>query len=227
MLLLLTAPPILIVLVEAVLVRANANWAGAAYSPASVLVAGWLVRWRAKRTLWAVAGVQGLMTALFVLAMAAPSLADRAGLSNSLKRARGWRQATDAVLARVDAERARGEVSAIAVDDRFLFNAMSYYGRARLHAPGEPQLRIWVREAKPNNQAETTTPLTPADGGRVVFAQAVDNYHAQTVADFTAVVGEVRVKVRLDPKHTRDLTLFVGSGFSPKPRVPRGTVIAP
>ncbi|MEO6341050.1 MAG: glycosyltransferase family 39 protein [Caulobacteraceae bacterium] len=219
MLLLLAAPPILIVLVEAMLVRANANWAGAAYSPASVLVAGWLVRWRATRTLGALAAVHGMVAALFVLAMAAPTIADRAGLSNSLKRARGWRQATDAVLARVDAERARGPVSAIAVDDRFLFNALAYYGRDRIHAPGEPPLRIWVREAKPNNQAETTAPLTPAEGGRVVFAQAVGDYHAQTVADFAAAEDEQRVKVRLDSRHTRDLTLFVGSGFNPKPRV--------
>ena len=218
MLLLLTTPPILIVLVEAMLVRANANWAGAAYSPASVLVAGWLIRWRARWTLGTLAATHGVITGLFVVAMAAPTLADRAGLSNSLKRARGWRQATDVVLARVDAERLRGDVSAIAMDDRFLFNAMSYYGRDRLHAAGEPPLRIWVREARPNNQAETTAPLTPAEGGRVVFAQAVQNYHAQTVRDFASVEGETEVKVPLDSRHTRDLTVFVGSGFDPKPR---------
>jgi len=108
------------------------------------------------------------------------------------------------------------------VDDRFLFNALAYYGRDRLHTPGEPPLRIWVREAKPNNQAETTAPLTPAEGGRVVFAQAVNDYHAQTVADFAGVEGETRVGLRLDPRHTRDLTLFVASGFSPKPRVRHG-----
>jgi hypothetical protein len=45
-------PVLVIILGQAVLSRANANWAATAYPAASVLVAAWLVRARANRTLW-------------------------------------------------------------------------------------------------------------------------------------------------------------------------------
>ena len=51
-------PVLIIILGQAVLSRANANWAATAYPAASVLVAAWLTRARANRTLWyAIAGV--------------------------------------------------------------------------------------------------------------------------------------------------------------------------
>lgn len=52
-----TLPVLIIILGQAVLSRANANWAATAYPAASILVAAWLIRARANRTLWfAVAG---------------------------------------------------------------------------------------------------------------------------------------------------------------------------
>tara|TARA_R110002051_G_scaffold27998_5_gene66824 strand:+ start:8029 stop:9759 length:1731 start_codon:yes stop_codon:yes gene_type:complete len=45
-------PVLAIILGQAVLSRANANWAATAYPAASVLVAAWLVRARANRALW-------------------------------------------------------------------------------------------------------------------------------------------------------------------------------
>ena len=215
MLLCFALPPLIIVLVEAAVSRANANWAGAAYSPASVLVAGWLIRWRARRALGAVVVPQALIAAAVMVVVAAPTVADRTGIANSIKRARGWREASDTIMARLAVEQAKGPVSAVAVDDRFLFNATAYYARHELSAGGAPPLRIWVREAQPNNQAETTAPLTPAEGARVVFAQAIDTYHQETLADFTGSAEPQRIQIPLDPKRTRDLTLFVGLGFAP------------
>lgn len=45
-------PVLLIILAQAVLSRANANWAATAYPAASVLVAAWLARARPNRNLW-------------------------------------------------------------------------------------------------------------------------------------------------------------------------------
>lgn len=45
-------PVLLIILVQAVLSRANANWAATAYPAASILVASWLARARPNRKLW-------------------------------------------------------------------------------------------------------------------------------------------------------------------------------
>lgn len=52
-----TLPVLVIILCQAVLSRANANWAATAYPAASILVAAWLVRAAPSRRLWfAVAG---------------------------------------------------------------------------------------------------------------------------------------------------------------------------
>jgi 4-amino-4-deoxy-L-arabinose transferase-like glycosyltransferase len=216
MLLCFALPPILLVLGEALVARANANWAGAAYSAGSVLVAGWLVRWGARKALAALVVSQAALAAATMVVVAAPGLVDGTGLANSLKRARGWREATATVLERLAATRASGPVSALAVDDRFLFNAISYYGRDTLAAPGAPPLRIWVREGRPNNQAEAMAPLTPAEGARVVFAQAIAAYRPETVADFAAVTDEAPARIPLDRKRVRELVLFTGLGFQPR-----------
>lgn len=51
-------PVLLIILGQAILSRANANWAATAYPGASVLVAAWLTRARPNRTLWyVIAGI--------------------------------------------------------------------------------------------------------------------------------------------------------------------------
>ena len=84
-------------------------------------------------------------------------LADRAGLGNSFKRARGWAASTEAVMARAKAEPG---LSAIALDDRFLFNAMQYYGRDELSRPGAPPLRM-NRPKRPKSRRAMPARLPP------------------------------------------------------------------
>jgi hypothetical protein len=125
LLLALALPPLLVVTAQAFISRANANWAAAAYVPGSVLVAAWLVRWRGRVPLGVTAALQGALAGFFLACVAQPALADRMGLGNSLKRVRGWEALTRAV----EREMAAGGWTAVAVDDRFLFNAVAYYGR--------------------------------------------------------------------------------------------------
>jgi len=230
LLLAFAAPPLLIVLGEAVVARANANWAGAAYGPLAILVAAMLVRWRAWRTLGAVVVSQVVIAGIFLSVFAAPSIADRAGFANSFKRARGWAAATAAINAA--AKKAGAPLSAVAVDDRFLFNAVSYYGRDATNHPAgvlPAPLKMWVREARPHNQAETIAPLTAADGSRVLVANATPNYRQEIVADFTRIEGPTSsASIALDGKHSRDLVLFIADGFQRRPRNPiTGRPIAP
>ena len=108
--------------------RANANWAAVAYVPAALLVAAWLTRWRAR--LWlalAVAGEAALML-VFLAAAVVPGAANRLHLANSFKRARGW-EAVDALVTGEAERLGPSTLSSIAVDDRFTFNALAYYGR--------------------------------------------------------------------------------------------------
>jgi 4-amino-4-deoxy-L-arabinose transferase-like glycosyltransferase len=226
-LLCLALPALLIVTGQAFLSRANANWAGVAFVPASLLVGAWLVRWRAKRTAAALALVQGGLALAFFIGVAWPPLGDRMGLGNSFKRTRGWQAATEAVIARAEAEVERGGLSAIAVDERFLFNSISYYGRDWLARPGSPPLRAWVREITPRSQAETETPLTPELGRRVLVASLVPRFRPEIRWDFARTGAVQDASVQLDDRRTRDLQLFVGEGFSPRPRDPVTGPIAP
>ncbi len=209
----LGAPPLVIITVVAVIARANANWAAAAYCPAAVLVAGWLVQRRSWRLLAVAVGSQVLLAGLFAAAAISPHFADRAGFGNSFKRARGWRETTAVVADRLKAVSAAGPVSAIAVDDRFLFNALAYYGRDSLRGASAPPLKMWVREAKAHNEAETSAPLAPAQGARVLFISVVDRYRAEAMRDFQQAQPAGAAVVALDPKHSRQIFTFVGQGY--------------
>ena len=213
-------PPLLIVLAQAAMSRANANWGAAAYGAASVLVAAWLMRWQARRTLSAALATQGAVAALFLVAATWPQAADGLGLANSFKRARGWEATTRAVLTTVEAERAGGPLQALAVDDRFLFNAMNYYGRDYFAAPGAPRLVMWMRRPQAYTQAERDAPLTGALGDRVVGASLESTYLTEMLLDFRRVTPLGAVSTPLDAQRRRAVSLFVGEGYRPAPRDP-------
>ncbi len=215
LLLCFTAPPLLIVTVQAFVSRANANWSGASYLPGAILVAAWLIRWRARRTLIAALALQTAAAAVFVGCVLSPKLADTLHAANSFKRAKGWSEATAMIL-----DRAREDpgLTAIAVNNRFLYYAMSYYGRGRLKSPATPPLRAWLLTSTPQNQAETTAPLTVASGGRVLGVAYEGAWRDEMMADFTTVSGHEIASIYLDRKHKRRLDLFVGEGFTPRPR---------
>jgi 4-amino-4-deoxy-L-arabinose transferase-like glycosyltransferase len=210
-------PPLLIILVEAFVARANANWAAAAYAPASVLVGAWLVRWRAWRWLGAAVAIQALIAVALMLGLASPDLANKAGAANSLKRLRGWKEITHGLTDRAGLEDLNGHLSAVAVDDRFLFNEAAYYGRGYFGAGGPP-LKMWIKGAAARNQAELEAPLTPADGARVLAASLEGRNTAAMAADFAKADDRQINQVSLDLRHWRSVTTFVGEGFAPKPR---------
>ncbi|WP_029086068.1 ArnT family glycosyltransferase [Brevundimonas aveniformis] len=210
-------PPLILVFIQALLSRANANWAAVAYTPAVILAAAWLLRWHAYR--WFMGGLAfQIVVAVMVLVFGAwPHLADRAGLGSSFKRVRGWEVGTTRIL---DAAEALGPGTVIAADDRFLYNSLAYYGRDRLSGPDAPELTMWVREAHPQNQAEAEDPLTVDQGHRVLMASIEGRFRHEFEADFVRFDGWTDATVRLDPERTRDLAIGIGEGFAPQPRDP-------
>jgi len=219
LLLCFTLPPLVIILVEAFVARANANWAAAAYAPGAVLVAAWLARWKAWRWLGAAGISQAVIVAALMIGLAWPALADKAGLANGLKRLRGWRETTRAITERAALEDLNGGLSAVAVDDRFLFNEAAYYGRGSFGAGGPP-LKMWVRGARPRSQAELAAPLTAADGRRVLAVSLEGRSTAAMAADFARAGDRQINQVSLDLNHWRSVTSFLGDGYAPKPRAP-------
>ena len=112
-------------------------------------------------------------------------------------------------------------LSAIAVNNRFLYDALAYYGRDYLREPLAPRLTIWVRGAAAGNQAEATAPLTPANGQRVLAVAYERWFDTEMARDFTRPLGVEIDDIWLDRKHRRVLETFVGEGFRPQPRDPK------
>ena len=222
MLVWLGSPALLVVFAESILARANANWAVAAYAPGAVLVAGLLIRWRAWRTLGWGLGVQVFIALMFAASVLSPGFADAVRAGNAFKRARGWRETAMDVASEALIAKRGGDLSAVGVDDRFMFNALSYYGRDAAGNPGGrlgAPLRMWVRLARPANQAESEAPLDAAHGARVLVASVDDIHRPALIADFEATLPAGARSIRLDPKHRRDVVVFVGTRFSPRPRL--------
>jgi len=210
-----TLPALIVVAAQAFISRSNANWAASSYVAGSVLVAAWLLRWRAKWWLIAGLGLQALVAAVFLLWAANPRAADAMGAANSFKRARGWEDTVESITRLAAADPG---VTAVAVDNRFLFNEAGYYGRDFFSQPGAPPLRMWVSGAVARNQAEAEAPLTPQLGARVVGASYEGVYRDRMIADFEAAKVVEIARVRLDAKHARRTELLIGEGFTPKPR---------
>ena len=213
----LAAPALVLILLESLIARANANWAAVAYVPAALLVAAWLVRWRAWPWLGAAVASEAVVMAVFLAAATSPRLADRMHAANSFKRARGW----EAVNALVTGEARRlgpSSLSDVAVDDRFTFNALSYYGHGTWPA-GAPRLTVWVREIRPGNEAETVSPLQ--DGRRVLFVDIGGAYRAEAMRDFAYSRPLGAWKVWTDPRHYREVFMFLGQDYRRRPRDPR------
>ena len=219
LLLCFTVPPILVVSLQAFLSRANANWSGASYLTGAVLAAAWLIRWRARRWLVAAVAMGAVISAAVLVVLVQPRAADAVGAGNSLKRLRGWSATARLVTDRAKVEEDAG-LSAIAVDDRFVFYSLAYYGRSYFGRPDAPPLVYWLLTGKPGNQAESSAPLTPKLGTRVL-AVSFEGWHTREMADdFGRTLGRELDNVWLDRKHQRRIEMFVGYGFRPQPRDP-------
>jgi hypothetical protein len=159
---------------------------------------------------------QGVVAALLLLVSVSAPLTTALGLDNGVKRARGWEALSRAVVARAEGE----ELTAVSVDDRFLFNALAYYGRDFWSRPDAPPLRVWVRRSRPQNQAETEAPLTPEQAGRVLHVSLEPDFTQEAARDFRSWRPLGVWSVRLDRKRTRDVQVFIASGYRRAPRDP-------
>jgi len=211
------APALLIVLVQAFMAGAKANWAVAAFAPGSILVAAWMLRWGRPRLLAAGLAVQAVLALGGLAVVTAPQLADGIGLSNALKGVRGGREQAELIIGRARAEQLAGPLTAVAIDERELFNLVAYYGRSYFGQDGPP-LRAWLAGPYPQNQAELASPLTGADGARVL-AVSRDGVHTKTMRAQFQSDGETELAtIWIDRKHQRKLELFTAQGFEPPKR---------
>ncbi|WP_298914371.1 glycosyltransferase family 39 protein [uncultured Algimonas sp.] len=208
-LIILVLTPLLVICVQALLSRANANWAAAAYASAPVLLAGWAVQWRVAQR-WLMIGVAlnfavGTIGAMILIS---PALVDQVGLANAVKRLRGWPQTVVAVRDLHE----RGDYAAIAVDNRLLFYNLIYYD-IEATAP----LRMWRYEPRLNSHAELTSALplkaAAADDRPVLLISHFETYAPYFERDFDRTERLGEIEIELGGGRVRRLTAYAVSGY--------------
>ena len=213
LLLWLAAPALVLVSIQALLSRAHAHWAAVSYLPGALLAAAWLLRWRARRWITVAVALQGAVAALLLLLLAEPGLADATGNGRRLARVRGWDSTAALVTSAARAAAAHGGLSAVAVEDRYMFNALAYYGREYFQRPGSAPLRIRPA-AKALNEAELSDPLTPREARLVLIAETVGLPPQPGLpGDFARITPVGRWTIPLGGGKTRIVQLMLGAGY--------------
>ena len=204
-------PPLVVILAQALISRAHANWAAAAYPAAIIWIVGRLVAsLNGRRMLIGALATQLIIGAFFVAVGVSPRFADSIGLSDALKRARGWRETTLAI-----AERARDTgAETVLVDHRSLYVELAYYGRDL----SLPKIRMWLLRAAPRNHAEAEGPMRSEDGARALIVSAVPSYTPLIASDFLRTTPLDDVTIPLGGDEKRDLSFSMGYRFNPVPR---------
>lgn len=150
LLLIFSVPVIVLIVGQAFLSRAHANWAAVAYPAATILVTDFLLRrdWRQLFT----ASLALHLACMFLITAtnwAAPALA-LPGALDPYKRMLGWRGIADAVRERLEA----GRYTLILTEDRWVAAELLYYLRdVRL------PVQAWRPLAYPRDHYELTRPF--------------------------------------------------------------------
>ncbi|MGV6801402.1 MAG: ArnT family glycosyltransferase [bacterium] len=116
-------PPLLIISVQAFISRAHANWAIAAYPSLIILLTVWIIRAQRSSLLKLSALFHASLAGLLMYGAMHLSFLDQLGMSNSLKRVRGWEEQAAQI-----AHYAK-DYPAIVADDREMMGDLLYYMR--------------------------------------------------------------------------------------------------
>ena len=143
--------PLFIISLQALLSRANANWAVSAYSAGALLTAHYSLS-TLSRTQWLKGGLGAhtLLCLLISLYLFTPTLSDKTNFFLTLKHMRAWPQTLTA-LEKIYAQK---PYQALVVDRRLTYYSLNYYGR-ELSLP----LYMWQAFSYPRNHAELTAAL--------------------------------------------------------------------
>ena len=205
--------PLLVISLQALLSRANANWAAAAYGIAPLLLAGWAITSR-RAMLWTLAaiGINAIFAIAGPLVMMSPAQMDRMGLAGTVERLRGWPE----TAARLRTAAIDAGAETIAVDNRLLFYDLLYYGME-----DTADLRMWRFEPELNNHAELTRPLE-IGADRVLLVSYYSDYAPYFAADFESLTRIGEVEIPLGGGDPRKLTLYRADGYlGPRERTDR------
>ncbi len=138
-------PPLVIILGQGFISRANGNWAAVAYPAATVLVVALLIQLRAW---WVIHGSTALhaVAALFLYALSVNlTLVEQVGMENAFKRVRGWSTFGEYV----NGLTMEHNIDALLIDDRLFAVELLYYGQ-----PASDHMYMWDYNGVPDSHYE-------------------------------------------------------------------------
>jgi len=197
-------PALVIIVCQAAIADANANWAAAAYIAATPLVVHALMPFVRGLVLKASVAFNVLVMIAIMAFAASPSLAAQAGFANAYKRLLGWRGLGAAVVY----EASKGRYQAIVTDNRSLMASLLYYAR-----PRDIPILMWNRDEQVSNHFEMTSPLTPATSGRVLLiTDKTDASHVLATFKHSLRIGDFNADLGGGKKRTTHLYEAEGYG---------------
>jgi hypothetical protein len=152
-------PPLLIICLQALLSRAHANWSLAAYPAAMILIPAWVLHWRREWLLALSAGLHAAIGLFFTIVLLDLQLADDVGMSNAVKRLRGWPEQAEQIRV------AAAGRDAVIVDEREIAAHLVWEWR---DAP--IPLQVFDLNGRTDNTYESSFPFEPEGEGRYLLA---------------------------------------------------------
>jgi 4-amino-4-deoxy-L-arabinose transferase-like glycosyltransferase len=213
-----TLPMLILMVILSFLSRANANWAAASYPAALVWIAGNLVGSIAGRRFLAAALVVNIAIGAYVgsVLMLNPAMAVKA---KGVRTSTAWNETAHQIAVRAIAQPDQAPFTAVMVDDRAMFYELQYYWRhARRAGAPLPPVRMWLLNDQARNSAESSDPMRPEEGGRVLVVHMTSGYVPLIAGDFTVFRRVEHLSIPLGGRYSRELELSVGEGYARAPR---------
>ncbi|MCH8999439.1 MAG: glycosyltransferase family 39 protein [Proteobacteria bacterium] len=198
LLLFFSVPVLALMVAQALLSRAHANWAAVAYPGATVAVLAWFLHHGRERLAKLSLGLHVFAAVGLSGAIAAGSVLPLPASLDPFARLRGWNQLGREVAARM-AERPGTTVLS---DDRMIMAELLYYTRER-----DFPIVIWDQDGVPGNHYELTAPLDGDNGARVLYvARWRDN--GPLLARFETVRPLGALEIPKHPERVRRFYLY-------------------
>ncbi len=213
LLIIFACTPLIVIMGQALISRANANWAVTSYVAASILTAHFAVKYWPKLRPWLSYGVigQSFICLLAGIIYMNPIWVNELGRANDVKRVRAWPATVDVLNARFSSGHGGQAFRAIAFDKRLHFYALNYY-KLGDSAP----MYMWMFKTHPENHAELTKPL-PAGREPVLLVNYYNDekYQKAIAEDFERLVPLEPLDIDLGSGKRRQLNLWAGYGYKP------------
>lgn len=210
-------PPLICVTVLAFVSRAHANWAVVAYPAALIWLAGSsMVNVAGRRWLAGASALNVIMAVAFAVFILTPQYSNG---SKNVRGMRAWDETAREIALRAAPQPGEAPFTAVLVDDRAVFFALTYYWRdARRAGAPLPPVRQWRMYAEARSSADATDPMRPEEGGRVLVVHLTPRYLPLVAGDFTVFRTVEHLTIPLGGGINRELEISVGEGFAPAPR---------